>query len=65
MNRAKGAKQSQAGCDYYVGMEGGIELDSDGNMWCSAWMIVRSSVLVILGDSVSRSLFVGTCARWW
>lgn len=50
MNRAKGAKAAEEGYDYYVGLEGGIEIDSDGKMWCSAWMIVSSHLTSPLID---------------
>ena len=39
-NRAHGARQAQPTADYYVGIEGGVELLADGAMSVVAWVVV-------------------------
>ena len=40
MNRARGAQAAGGGFDFFVGVEGGLEVDTDGKMQCFAWMVV-------------------------
>ncbi|GMI08691.1 hypothetical protein TrVE_jg3002 [Triparma verrucosa] len=39
-NRAEAAAKMMEGCDFAVGLEGGIVDDCEGVMWCMAWMAV-------------------------
>ena len=42
-NRAMNAQQESANADYWLGLEGGIEI-VDGKFMASAWMVIRNSV---------------------
>jgi non-canonical (house-cleaning) NTP pyrophosphatase len=46
-NRARGAKGAEPECDFYFGIEGGIETDKDGKLICFAWVIVFDKVSTI------------------
>ncbi|KAJ1484638.1 inosine triphosphate pyrophosphatase-like protein [Baffinella frigidus] len=42
-NRARAAKERHPGFDLYVGMEGGLEEDSNKKLRCFAWMVIIST----------------------
>ena len=44
-NRARRAKDEDPNCDFYFGVEGGIEADKDGKLVCFAWVIVFDKVI--------------------
>jgi non-canonical (house-cleaning) NTP pyrophosphatase len=47
-NRARRAKDEDADCDLYFGVEGGIETEKNGKLVCFAWVIVFDKVLSVL-----------------
>jgi non-canonical (house-cleaning) NTP pyrophosphatase len=55
-NRARRAKDEEPDCDYYFGVEGGIEAENDGKLVCFAWVVVFDKVLS------ASCLFVYACS---
>ncbi len=50
------AKEIEPDCDYYIGVEGGIEAEKDGKLVCFAWVIVF--------DKVGTSIFALKCIKF-